>query len=103
MCVCVCVCVSQYIYIYIYIGQYIYIYANVYIYIYIYIELVGRVFPNGPGEVGLTPGRLIPKTLKMYLMPPCLTLGNIRYVSRVKWSNPGKGVEPSPTPRCRSY
>ena len=22
---------------------------------------------------------------------------------RVKWSNPGKGVAPSPTPRCRSY
>ena len=34
---------------------------------------------------------------------PCLTLSNIRYVSRVKWSNPGKGVAPSPTPRCSSY
>ena len=34
---------------------------------------------------------------------PCLTLSNIRYVSRVKWSNSGKGVAPSPTPRCRSY
>ena len=21
----------------------------------------------------------------------------------MKWSNPGKGVAPSPTPRCRSY
>ena len=36
-------------------------------------------------------------------MPSCLTLSNIRYVSRVKWSNPGKGVVPSPIPRCRSY
>ena len=27
-----------------------------------------------------------------------VTLSNIRYVSRVKWSNPGKGVAPSPTP-----
>ena len=36
-------------------------------------------------------------------MPPCLTLSNIRYVSRVKWSNPGKGVAPSPTPWCNSY
>ncbi len=35
---------------------------------------------------------------KWYLMPPCLTLSNIRYASRVKWSNPGKGVAPSPTP-----
>ena len=25
-------------------------------------------------------------------MPPCLTLSIIRYGSRVKWSNPGKGV-----------
>ena len=33
-------------------------------------------------------------------MPPCLTLRNIRYGSRVKWSNPGKGVAPSPTPWC---
>ena len=33
----------------------------------------------------------------------CLTLSNIRYVSRVKWSNPGKGVAPSPTPQCSSY
>ena len=34
---------------------------------------------------------------KWYLIPPCLTLSNIRYVSRVKWSNPG------PTPRCCWY
>ena len=36
-------------------------------------------------------------------LPPCLTLSNIRYISRVKWSNSGKGVAPSPTPRCSSY
>ena len=36
--------------------------------------------------------------LKWYLTPPCLTLSDIRYVSRVKWSNPGKEVVPSPTP-----
>ena len=36
-------------------------------------------------------------------MPPCLTLSNIRYVPRVKRRNPGKGVTPSPTPRCSSY
>ena len=37
---------------------------------------------------------------KWYLIPPCLTLSIIRYGSRVKWSNPGKGVAPSPTPWC---
>ena len=40
---------------------------NIYIYIYIYIYnrligLVGRVFANGPGDRGLIPGRVIPKT-----------------------------------------
>ena len=40
---------------------------------------------------------------KWYLMLSCLTLSIIRYVSRVKWSNPGNGVAPSPTPRCSSY
>ena len=39
---------------------------------------------------------------KWYLMPPCLTLSIIRYVSRVKWSIPEKGVAPSPTLRCCS-
>ena len=35
------------------------------------------------------------------MIPPCLALSNIRYVSRVKWSNPGEGVAPIPTPRWR--
>ena len=38
---------------------------------------------------------------KWYLMPPGLTLSIIRYGSRVKWSNPGKGIVPTPTPWCR--
>ena len=40
---------------------------------------------------------------KWHLITPCLTLSNIRYVSRVKWSNPGKGIVPSPAPQCNSY
>ena len=36
------------------------------------------------------------RLLKWYFLPPCLTLNNIRYVSRVKWSNPGKAEAPSP-------
>ena len=31
------------------------------------IGLVGRVFGNGPGDLGSIPGRIIPKTLKMVL------------------------------------
>ena len=63
---------------------------------------MGRVFVNGPEDLGSIPGRVIPKTLKIVLIPPYLTLSNSRYVSRVKWSNPGKGVAPSPPPRCSS-
>ena len=40
---------------------------------------------------------------KWYLIPPCLTFSIIRYLSRVKWSNPGEGVAFSPTPQCSSY
>ena len=46
---------------------------------------------------------LYQRLLKWHLIPPCLTLSNIRYISRVKLSNPGKGVAPSPKRRCRSY
>ena len=42
------------------------------------------------------------KLLKWYLILPCLTLSNTRYISRIKWNNQGKGEEPSPTPRCSS-
>ena len=41
------------------------------------------------------------RLLKWYLIPPCLTL--IRYVSRGKWSSPGKEVATSPTSQCSSY
>ena len=65
--------------------------------------LRGRVFTNGLGDRGSISGRVIPKTQKRYLIPPCLTLSIIRCVSRVKWSNPRKGVAPSSTPWCSSY
>ena len=29
--------------------------------------IVGRVFANGPGDLGSIPGRIIPKTLKLVL------------------------------------
>ena len=62
-----------------------------------------RVFTNGPGDLGSIPGRVISKTKKWHLIPPCLTLSIIGYGSRVKWSNIGKGVVPFPTPWCSSY
>ena len=48
-----------------------------------------------PGDLGSSPGRVIPKTQKWYLRPPFLTLSIIRYGSKIKWVNPGKGVKPS--------
>ena len=56
------------------------------------VGLVGSVFANNPGDLGLDPGRVIPK---WYWILPFLTVSNIRYVSRLKWSNLGKGVAPS--------
>ena len=64
---------------------------------------VGRVFANGLKDLGSIPDRITPKTLKMVLDIFCLTLRNIRYVLRVKWSNPGKRVVPFLTPLCSSY
>ena len=67
------------------------------------LSLVGRVFANSPAAGVRSQVKSYQRLKKWYLIPPCLTLGNIRYVSRVKWSNPGKGVAPSHTPRCSSY
>ena len=40
---------------------------------------------------------------RWYLRLPCVTLSIIRWLSRVKWSNPGKGVVLSHIPWCSSY
>ena len=50
--------------------------------------------------LGSIPGRVILKTQNMVLDASLLTL---RYASRVKWSNPGKGVTTSSIPWCGSY
>ena len=65
------------------------------------VNQVGRVFVNGPGDLGSIPGRVIPKTFKMVL--DATLLNTQQYKVRIKWSNAGKGVPPSPTPRCCSY
>ena len=52
------------------------------------IGLEGRVFTNGPGDLGSIPGSVKQKTFKKwYFIPPYLTPRNVRYVSRVKWSS----------------
>ena len=57
-----------------------------------------RVFTNGPGDLSSIPGRVIRKTQKMVLNATVLNPQNYKV-----WSNPGKGVAPSTTPRSSSY
>ena len=47
------------------------------------INLMSSMFANGPGDRGSILGRVIPKIQKWYLIPRCLTLSILRYVSRV--------------------
>ena len=58
---------------------------------------------NGSGDLDSIPGCVIPKTLKMVLDTSLLNTQQYKVLSRVKWSNPGKGVAASPAPRCSSY
>ena len=46
------------------------------------IGLVGRVFANGPGDLGSISGRVIPKTLKMVL--DTYLLNTQQYKVRIK-------------------
>ena len=64
-----------YIYVYMYTHTHTHTHTHIYIYIYMYIfstthrliGLVGRVFTNGPEDLGSNPGCVILKTLKMVL------------------------------------
>ena len=67
------------------------------------IGLVVRVFANGLGDRGSIPGCVIPKTLKMVLDTSLLNPQQLKVRIEGKVENPGKGVVPSPTPRCSSY
>ena len=62
---------------------------------YILIRLAIGLISRDRGSI---PGRGIPKTKKMVKMPPCFVLSIVRI--KVKRSNPGNGVAPSPTSRC---
>ena len=62
------------------------------------IDIMVRLLTTGPEDQGSIPGQVIPKTLKMVI-----DSSFIRYRTRVKWSNPGKRVAPSPSPQCSSY
>ena len=67
------------------------------------ISLVGRVFTNGPGDLGSIPGRVIPKTFKMVLDTSLLNTYQYKVRIKGKVEQSRKGVAPSPTPQCSSY
>ena len=64
------------------------------------IGLMSRVFVNGQGDRSSIPGWVIPKTQKMVL--DAALRNTQHYKVRIKWSNPGNGVSPSPTHPCCS-
>ena len=70
---------------------------------YLAIGGVGRVFANGPGCLDSILVRVIPKTQKMVLNTSLLNSQQCKVCIKVKWSNSGKGITPSLTPRCSSY
>ena len=64
-------------------------------YIYRPIGLMGRVMPMARESWVQSQVESYQSLKTLYLIPPCLTLSIIMYVSRIKWSNPRKWVAPS--------
>ena len=61
------------------------------------------MFANDLRDWGSIPGRVLPKTQKRYLYASLLNTQHYKVRIKSKWSNPGRGVASSTTPRCRSY
>ena len=64
---------------------------------------MGWAFTNGLGYQGSMPSQAISKTQKMVLDASLLNTQHYKVLIKGQWSNPGKEVEPSHTPRCSSY
>ena len=64
---------------------------------------MSRVFANGPEDRGSIPGGVVTMIQKWYLMLHCLTLSIIRYLSRVKWNNPGNRFQFHSTTKKKTY
>ena len=61
------------------------------------------MFPNGPGDLGSIPGRVIPKTQKMVLDASLLNTQHYKVRIKGKVEPSREGVAPSPTCWCSSY
>ena len=67
------------------------------------IDLMNRVFTNGPEDRGSIPGRVMQKTQKMVLDTALLSTQHYKVRIKGKVEQSWKGVAPSSTPRCSSY
>ena len=61
------------------------------------------MFGYGLEDQASIPGWVIRKTQKKVLDIALLKTQHYKIWIKSKWSNPGKGVAPSPTPQCSSY
>ena len=80
--------------------------ANTLPIIYIYIRLmrqVGRMFGNGPVDLGSIPGRVIPKTQKMVLDTSLLNTLHYKVCIKGKVEQSSKRSSAPPPPKCSSY
>ena len=62
-----------------------------------------KVFVNASGDQGSNSSRVIPKTRRMVLDAFLLNMQDYKIRIKGKWSNPGKGIAPFPTPQCSNY
>ena len=67
------------------------------------IGLVGRVFTNGPGDLGSIPGCVIPKTLKIVLDTTLLNTQQYKVHIKGKVEQSRERSSTFSTPRCSSY
>ena len=74
-----------------------------YLLILLFIGLAVRVFANGPGDLGLIPGRVIPKTQKMVLDASLLNTQHYKVPIKGKVEPSREGVATYPTSWCSSY
>ena len=64
---------------------------------------MGRVFANGPGDLGLIPGRVIPQTFKRVLDTSLLIIQQYKVRIKGKVEQSREKNSALPTCRCSSY
>ena len=93
--VCLHLCHKQF-----HLSHHKYLFTHFYHYL---IDLVGRVFANGPGDLGLIPGHVMPKTSKMVLDTYLLNTQQYEVLIEGKVEKFRERSNALPTPQCSSY